>query len=78
MTSMTCWIRVHARLSLRRIRAGCACPYGGEMRVGEIRLRTHLHILKIDSIHVSAPRGPVLKRHCGPRTAIISVRDCRT
>lgn len=77
MTSMTCWTRARARLSQRRNCAGCARPCGGEMRVGEIQLRTHLHILKTDFIHVSAPAGPVLKRRCGPRTAAILVRDCR-
>lgn len=77
MTSMTCWPRARARLSQRRNCAGCARPYGGEMRVGEIRLRAHLHILKTNSIHVSAVRGPLLKRHCGPRTAAIPVRGRR-
>ncbi|HJV72723.1 MAG TPA: hypothetical protein VJ654_00750 [Noviherbaspirillum sp.] len=77
MTSMTCWNRARARLSQRRIRAGCARPYGGNPHIGEIRLRDHMHILKTDSIHVSAAAGPALKRHCGPRTAAISVRDCR-
>jgi hypothetical protein len=44
MTSMTCWTRARARLSQRRLRASCARPGGGEMHVGEIRLRTHSHI----------------------------------
>ncbi len=68
MTSMTCWTRACARSHP---------PRGGEMHVGEIRLRTHLHILKIDSIHFSATVGPALKRHCGPRTATVAVCDCR-
>jgi hypothetical protein len=77
MTSMTCWTRARARLPQRRIRAGCARSCGGEMHIGEIRLRTHLHILKTDSIHVSATAGPALKRHCGPRMAAVAVRGCR-
>jgi hypothetical protein len=77
MTSMTCWTRACARLSQRRIRVGCARPYGGEMHVGEIRLRSHLHILKTDSIHFSATVGPALKRHCGPRMAAVAVCGCR-
>jgi hypothetical protein len=77
MTSMTCWTRARARLSQRRIRVGCACPRGGEMHVGEIRLRTHLHILKTDSIHFSATAGLALKRHCGPRTTAVTVCGCR-
>jgi hypothetical protein len=77
MISMTCWTRARARLSQRHIRVGYARLYGGEMHVGEIRLRTHLHILKTDSIHFSATVGPALKRHCGPRTAAVTVCGCR-
>lgn len=77
MTSMTCCTRAHARLSQRRIRAVCARPYGGNPHIGEIRLRDHMHILKTDSIHVSAATGPALKRPCGPCTAVIPVQDCR-
>jgi hypothetical protein len=76
MTSMTCWTRARARLSQRRVRAGCARPLGGEMHVGEIRLRTHLHILKTDSIHFSVVPGPALKRCCGPRMTAVTVRGC--
>jgi hypothetical protein len=68
MTSMTCWTRACARLHP---------PCGGEAHVGEIRLRPHLHILKTDSIHVSATAGPALKRHCGPRMAAVAVCGCR-
>ena len=77
MTSITCCPRARARLSQRRIRAGGARLRGGEMHVGEIRRRTHLHILKTDSIHFSATAGPALKRHCGPRTAAVTVCGCR-
>lgn len=77
MTSMTWCIRACARLSQRRIRACCACPRGGEMHVGEIRLRSHMHILKTDSIHFSAATGPALKRRCGPAWQPYTVCGCR-
>lgn len=77
MKAMNCFTRVHARVSQRCLGAGCARPRGGVTHIGEIRLRAHMHILKTTSIHVSAATGPALKRPCGPRTAAVSVRDCR-
>lgn len=77
MTSMTCWSRAHAWLSQRRICAGCARFRSGEMHVGEIRLRSHLHILKINSIHFSATVGPALNRRCDPRMAVVAICSCR-
>jgi hypothetical protein len=77
MKAMNCFTRVRARVSQWRIDAPCARPRGGATHIGEIRLRAHMHILKTTSIHVSAATGPALKRPCGPRSAAVSVRDCR-
>lgn len=72
MTSMTCCNRACARLSQRHIRACCARPRGGEMHVGEIRLRSRTHTLKTDSIHFSAATGPAAETTLWPRTAAVS------
>ncbi len=76
MKAMNCFTRARARVSQRCLGAGCARPRGGDMHIGEIRLRAHKHILKTTSIHASAATGPALKRPCGPRMAVVSVRGC--
>jgi hypothetical protein len=77
MKTMSCLPRARARVSQRRLGAGCARPRGGDTHIGEIRWRAHKHILKTDSIHFSAATGPALKRHCGPRMAAVAVCGCR-